>query len=248
MGEGEEDAVPERPVRQEAHVGVERLLGRPPPLVLGIRVHRDAGAREEAADACVLLLVEVGGDGLVVGVGEEAVEPPGERVVGVAGFLGLRVMHVVADDVDLVGAHADDEVPGDESPELALEAECPMRPESVEPHRSVRPHQHHAVDEPHDYQRPAEVEEEEGEEEGSQRRGEEPHAEALPILAAPQDVHATEHLVEESARGRDRELAIRRLPTVGGLAKSSVEKGDATLKVGWRSTACRSSRPREAGR
>jgi hypothetical protein len=119
----------------------------------------------------------------MVHVGEEAIKPSPENVIGVSRLFGNVMVDVVGNHVHLLGDDLDDQVPADEKPETVRESEGVMSGITVKVNGSVGSQNHHAVNETDEEQFETEVFDEKQEEERREAKGGGPTEKGEPILA-----------------------------------------------------------------
>src|ERR1700753_974038 len=98
--------------------------------------------------------------------GQHTIPKPCLRIIGIAGFIRLTMMHMMRDHINLFRYGLYHEVLGNKTPHRMAEAIGFVRTISMKPNGAVRAHDPHAIDDDGDYEKPGKRLEEEEKKEG----------------------------------------------------------------------------------
>src|SRR6185503_9175700 len=142
-----ENQVPERPVKQPCRNGARRVSIRAPAPVLTVAICFNAAVSHQSFYNGIISFTKVLGYRLVINIGQETVPETRLCIIRVARLVGFGVVHMVRNDINLLGDNTDGELLGKKSPKTISEFISAVRTIAMEPHRAVGAHDNHTINE-----------------------------------------------------------------------------------------------------
>ena len=194
---------PKGPVQEKAERSPNRMADRSPFLILLITVQLDASMPDQSGGLDVVRFRKVSGDGLVIHVGQETIEPASINVVRIPGLFRNVMMDMVGDDINLLGNDLNDQISEDEEPETVLDGIGLVGGVTVQINRAMGSQDHHAVNKADDQKGPGKVVDEKENQEGTEGQGGDPAEQRKPVFSSLENIQTGEELPKYLSVGWD---------------------------------------------